>query len=90
MNFTPCNNFHDVHSVIKLRCNVSKQSDWESTWSHVEEKFGGKVHILVNNAGVSPAFGWKLCLDVMIYGVMMGSFIARDKMGKSKVTGSNL
>ena len=47
-----------------LRCNVSKQSDWESTWSHVEEKLGGRVQILVNNAGVSPAYGWKMCLDV--------------------------
>ena len=39
----------------------------------------------MNNAGVSPACGWKLCLDVNIYGVMMGSFMARDKMGKTKV-----
>ena len=40
---------------------------------------------MVNNAGVNPHHGWKTCLDVMIYGVMMGSYIARDKMGKTKV-----
>ena len=68
-----------------LRCNVSKQSDWEATWSYVEESFGAGIQILVNNAGVSPAFGWKLCLDVNIYGVMMGSYIAKDRMGASKV-----
>ena len=67
------------------RCDVSNKEDWEATWYHVEEKFGGRVQILVNNAGVNPAHGWKVCLDVMIYGVMMGSYIARDKMGKTKV-----
>ena len=56
-----------------------------NTWSHTEKYFNGKVDILVNNAGVNPHHGWKTCLDVMIYGVMMGSYIARDKMGKTKV-----
>ena len=53
--------------------------------SYVEERFAGKIQILVNNAGVNPVHGWKVCMDVMIYGVMMGSFMARDKMGKTKV-----
>ena len=68
-----------------LRCNVSKQSDWEATWNYVEKTFGKSIQLLINNAGVSPAFGWKMCLDVNIYGVMMGSFTARDRMGKTKV-----
>ena len=67
------------------RCDVSNDDDWEATWSHAEKSFGGKVQLLVNNAGVNPNHGWKVCLDVMIYGVMMGSFMARDKMGKTKV-----
>ena len=67
------------------RCDVSNENDWEATWSHTEEKLGGKVQILVNNAGVNPNHGWKACLDIMIKGVMMGSFLARDKMGKTKV-----
>ena len=67
------------------RCNVSKSCDWEATWSYVEGIFGGNIQILVNNAGVSPAMGWELCLNVNIYGLMNGSFLARDKMGKSKV-----
>ena len=54
-------------------------------WSHVEDTFDGKVQILVNNAGVNPVRGWKVCMDIMIYGVMMGSYMARDKMGATKV-----
>ena len=70
---------------LNFRCNVADESDWMNTWSHTEKYFNGKVQILVNNAGVNPHHGWKTCLDVMIYGVMMGSYIARDKMGKTKV-----
>ena len=73
------------YSFLMIRCNVSKSCDWEATWSYAEEILGGNIQILVNNAGVSPAMGWELCLNVNIYGVMIGSFLARDKMGKSKV-----
>ena len=67
------------------RCDVSKESDWVSMWDHCETFFDGKVEVLVNNAGLNPSAGWKLCLDVMLYGVMIGSFLARDRMGLSKV-----
>ena len=67
------------------RCDVTKDSDWQAIWSHTEDTFGGNVQILINNAGVNPARGWKLCMDIMIYGVMIGSYIARDKMGVTKV-----
>ena len=68
-----------------FRCDVAKKDEWEATWNHAEEQLNGKVQILVNNAGVNPAHGWRTCLDVMIYGVMMGAYLARDKMGKTKV-----
>ena len=55
----------------------------------MEKTFGKSIQLLINNAGVSPAFGWKMCLDVNIYGVMMGSFTARDRMGKTKVSYRN-
>ena len=54
-------------------------------WDHCETCLDGKVEVLVNNAGLNPSAGWKLCLDVMLYGVMIGSFLARDRMGLSKV-----
>ena len=68
-----------------FRCDVAKKDEWEATWTHAEQLLNGKVQILVNNAGVNPAHGWRTCLDVMIYGVMMGAYLARDKMGKTKV-----
>ena len=71
--------------LSKYRCDVTKEDDWEKIWSHAEDTFGDKVQILVNNAGVNPVRGWKMCMDIMIYGVMIGSFMARDKMGKTKV-----
>ena len=70
---------------LDYRCDVSKESDWVSMWDHCETCFEGKVEVLVNNAGLNPSAGWKLCLDVMLYGVMIGSFLARDRMGLSKV-----
>ena len=55
-------------------------------WQHTEKAFdGGKVEVLINNAGVNPSVGWKVCLDVMAYGVINGSFMAREQMGTSKV-----
>ena len=54
-------------------------------WDHNEKVFGDRVQVLVNNAGLNPSAGWKPCLDVMLYGVMIGSFMARERMGSSKV-----
>ena len=54
-------------------------------WEHTETVFAKKVEVLVNNAGLNPSAGWKPCLDVMLYGVMMGTFKARENMGSSKV-----
>ena len=64
---------------------MREQNEWETTWNSAEKSFGENVQILVNNAGVKAACGWKLCLDVNLYGVMMGSFLAKDRMGRTKV-----
>ena len=71
--------------VTLNRCDVTKQNDWEKMWDHTEETFGGKVQVLVNNAGINPSVGWKPCIDIMLYGVMIGSFLARERMGRVKV-----
>ena len=73
------------HAIFHHRCNVTKQKDWEELWNHTEKTFAGKVQILVNNAGVNPSHGWKPCIDIMLYGVMIGSFMARERMGRLKV-----
>ena len=33
---------------------MAKEDDWEQLWAHTESAFGGKVTLLVNNAGVNP------------------------------------
>ena len=67
------------------RLNVCDRKEWETAWKCIEENFGQIIQILVNNAGVKAAFGWKSCLEVNLYGTMIGSFLARDQMGKTKV-----
>jgi hypothetical protein len=60
--------------------------EWENLWKHTEQKFGGKVELLVNNAGLNhELLSWRPSLDVMLYGVMLGTFMARDKMAVTKV-----
>ena len=64
---------------------MSKEEDWQDLWAHTETAFGGKVSLLVNNAGVNPTHGWKLCVNIMLTGVGYGTFLALEKMGTSKV-----
>ena len=64
---------------------MSKEEDWKDLWAHTETAFGGKVSLLVNNAGVNPTHGWKLCVNIMLTGVGYGTFLALEKMGTSKV-----
>ena len=72
--------------ICRTRCDVTKQIDWENLWKHTEQEFGGKVELLVNNAGLNPELlSWRTSLDVMLYGVMLGTFMARDKMAATKV-----
>ena len=66
-------------------CDVAKEDDWEQLWAHTESAFGGKVTLLVNNAGVNPKHGWTACINIMLTGVGYGTFLAIEKMGKSKV-----
>ena len=74
-----------MYNFLVNRCDVTKQDDWEKMWNHTEQTFGGIVQVLVNNAGVNPGLGWKPCIDIMLYGVMIGSFMARERMGRLKV-----
>lgn len=71
--------------LFTKRLNVCNQNEWENVWDFAEKYFGEKVQILVNNAEVKGAIGWKYCLEINLYGLMIGSFLARDRMGKTKV-----
>ena len=47
---------------------MAKEDDWEQLWAHTESVFGGKVTLLVNNAGVNPKHGWTACINIMLTG----------------------
>ena len=72
-------------ALCAYRCDVSKEEDWQELWTHTETTFGGKVSLLVNNAGVNPRHGWKASINIMLTGVGFGTFLALEKMGTSKV-----
>ena len=70
---------------LDFRCDVSQKGDWEDIWTHTENHFEGKVSVLINNAGVNPKHGWKATIDIMCYGVGLGTYLAIEKMGTSSV-----
>ena len=67
------------------RCDVTSSDDWTRLWDSTESFFSSKVTLLVNNAGVNPQHGWRVCQDIMLTGVSIGSFMALERMGTSKV-----
>jgi len=71
-------------AVTFKRCDVSKEDEWQDLWTHTETTFGGKVSLLVNNAGINPKHGWKASINIMLTGVGYGTFLALEKMGTSK------
>jgi NAD(P)-dependent dehydrogenase (short-subunit alcohol dehydrogenase family) len=69
--------------VLAVDMDVSVKSDWERTAEATCERFG-KVHMLVNNAGVGGGVGaietldeagWQWTIDVNLMGVVYGAHI---------------
>ncbi len=67
--------------VLTVKMDVSKQADWKAAAEQTIERFG-KVHMLVNNAGVGGTPGaieqtddkdWRWVLDVNLMGVIFGA-----------------
>jgi NADP-dependent 3-hydroxy acid dehydrogenase YdfG len=66
---------------------VTKEEEWAQLWSETVSQLG-YVSVLINNAGLAPKPGgatWKTCVDVMVYGVGMGTNLAVEKMSKKNV-----
>jgi len=59
--------------------DVSIKSDWEKLWSRAESFFGGKVDVLVNNAGVSPVLPFDTVMKVNFDGVVHGAQLFSEK-----------
>lgn len=75
---------YGASNVTFKTCNVTQEKDWDELWQHTEYYFGGKVSILINNAGVHAIHGWKACIDIMCYGVGLGANLAIERMATSK------
>ena len=58
------------HPVRLIFAYISDQ--WVATWDTAELFFGGRVEILVNNAGVVSPVNWRLMLDVNMGGLSIG------------------
>jgi len=56
-----------------LEADVSSKADWGKLWSRAESFFGGKVDVLVNNAGVSPVLPFDTVMKVNLEGVLHGA-----------------
>ena len=65
-----------------IRCDVALSEDWQKLWNHTEETFETQVTLLVNNAGLFA--NWQKSLDIMLYGVCHGTWLAIEKMSVSK------
>ena len=58
--------------IIFVHCDVTKADQVKEVFDKTEAEFGD-VDILVNNAGVmGEKEGWKLCLDINLYGLLFG------------------
>ena len=66
-----------------FRCDVALADDWQSLWTHAEQTFDSQVTLLVNNAGLFSN-SWQKSLDIMLYGVCHGTWLAIDKMSVAK------
>jgi len=59
--------------------DVSSKAEWEKLWSRAESFFGGKVDVLVNNAGVSPVLPFDTVMKVNLDGVLHGAQLFSEK-----------
>ena len=65
-----------------FRCDVAQAEDWQGLWTHAEQTFDSQVTLLVNNAGLFA--NWQKSLDIMLYGVCHGTWLAIYKMSAAK------
>ena len=60
--FHPCFFKFRVHFA---KCDVTVKDDWVKLWDEAERALGGKVEILMNNAGVPPTVS-RRCFAVVL------------------------
>jgi len=62
--------------------DVTERAQWEKVWAAAEKFFQKNIDVLVNNAGVSPALGFDLCMKINLDGVVHGCSLFEEKQGK--------
>jgi len=70
----------DVCNEIEfIKCDVTRKSEFQKAFERAEEMLGGKIHVLVNNAGIANELKMELTFEVNTYGVLYGTelFIQR-------------
>ncbi|KAB5585443.1 hypothetical protein GE09DRAFT_26751 [Coniochaeta sp. 2T2.1] len=83
-----------VSGISTLRADVSSLDDWAKVKSKVNSDLGGKIHLLVLNAGRSVQSGWtdvsafQKILDTNLYGVVNGITVLLDTV-KSTAKGGD-
>ncbi|XP_076174669.1 15-hydroxyprostaglandin dehydrogenase [NAD(+)]-like [Ptiloglossa arizonensis] len=69
--------------VMFVPCDVSNFVEYEDAFKKVVEAFK-IIDIVINNAGVYNDTNWNLTLRLNVGGVIQGSLLAMDHMGKHK------
>ena len=57
------------NKVCFFKADVTSKEDWAMLWDFAEETLGGKVEVLINNAGLSPfvRFACKISKKIITY-----------------------
>ena len=67
--------------VCFVKCDVTKKEQFTNLFDKAEEFFQVScVDLLANNAGINLNHGWRMCMEVNIMSVMLGTEIALERM----------
>ena len=56
-------------------------------WDEAETWLGGKVDVLMNNAGVFSRTNWRPMNDINMTGLLIGTYVAIERMGVTQGQG---
>ncbi|KAK7079652.1 hypothetical protein SK128_025837 [Halocaridina rubra] len=74
---------HGADNVVFVKCDVTKDEDYNKLWDTATEKLG-PVMLLVNNAGIGNEKNWQLTMDINVGGCIRGTNLALERMGANK------
>jgi len=71
---------YGIDRVTFVPCDVTKDDQIENLFNSAEAFFQQSIDIFVNNAGVNPNVGWKMCMQVNLMAVMSASQMSVQRM----------